>query len=222
MSQILCPWVIPYSAWTGYGISRDKISRYHALDPAAWLKNEETTSGSHGKTVLIRLEESKASYIADSKLGSSLLIDAAVDEFSKHAGVTILCRYSDQIEYAKERYGSRARIIENVVDGVSLIKSAGLFIGAGGTMSAEAALLGVPTISIAPVRFYVDDYLSKSGLVARARNPDILRKTGNRMLKDARFRETNRKRAVRALASMEDPTDRIIKAITGNKGAGTR
>lgn len=217
MTRLLCPWVIPYSAWTGYGISQKKISRYHALDPAAWLKHEKAQA-QNASGVLIRLEESKASYIADKKLGSAALIDAAVDELSKQTSVSILCRYGDQIDYAKERYGHKAKVIEHVVDGVALIRSSELFIGAGGTMSAEAALLGVPTISIAPVRFYVEDYLARTGLVARTQNAAMLVKTAKKMLAD-KVRSQTRKRAARVLASMEDPTDSIVKAVLKPAGA---
>lgn len=212
MSRLLCPWVIPYSAWTRYGISQKNVSRYHALDPVAWLKHDRTPAPQAGG-VLIRLEESKASYIADKHLGSAALIDAAVEELSKQTDVSILCRYGDQIEYAKERYGNKAKIIEQVVDGVQLIKSSSLFIGAGGTMSAEAALLGVPTISIAPVRFYVEDYLSRAGLFVRTRDQKTLVRTSKKMLEDGKFRKALCKKAARALASMEDPTEKMVGAI---------
>lgn len=234
MSRLLCPWVIPYSSWTRYGISRRDIARYHALDPAAWLKHghddndehnnsfahaAETEAGEEAeqdrkkRTALIRLEESKASYIADKKLASTVLVDAAVGELAQHAEIVILCRYSDQIEEAKARYGGRAKVIESVVDGVSLIKSADLFIGAGGTMSAEAALLGVPTISIAPVRYHVEDYLARSGLVTRTRNPGTVARLARKMLADERFRKVQKKKAGRALASMESPTKKMLAAI---------
>jgi predicted glycosyltransferase len=214
MSRLLCPWVIPYPAWTRFGISRRDIARYRALDPAAWLKHESPAGEKEEKkTVLIRLEESKASYIADKRLGSAALVDAAVDGLSKDADVVILCRYGDQIDYAKERYGQGARVIEEVVDGVALIKSADLFIGAGGTMSAEAALLGVPTISVAPVRFYVEDYLARSGLLLRTRDQRTLVRASKKMLSDAVYRMAVRKKAARALALMEDPTARMIGAI---------
>ncbi|AIC14974.1 protein of unknown function DUF354 [Nitrososphaera viennensis EN76] len=221
MSRLLCPWVIPYSSWTGFGISRKNIARYHALDPAAWLKGDDSArtagaepGGKKEKTVLIRLEESKASYIADKKLASTALVDAVVaDELAQRVDIVILCRYSDQIEEAKARYGSKARIIESVVDGVPLIKSADLFIGAGGTMSAEAALLGVPTISIAPVRYHVEDYLVRSGLVARARDPGALARLASRMLAGEKFRKAQKKKAERVLASMENPTRKMLAAI---------
>ncbi|HVX02640.1 MAG TPA: DUF354 domain-containing protein [Nitrososphaera sp.] len=234
MNRLLCPWVIPYSSWTRFGISRKDIARYRALDPAAWLKREHDGSGhdelahadreteldrkSSGKRaaaslIMIRLEESKASYIADKRLESTVLVDAVVDGLTECADIVILCRYSDQIEDAKARYGHRAKVIESVVDGVSLIKSADLFIGAGGTMSAEAALLGIPTISIAPVRYHVEDYLVRSGLVERTRTPGALARLAKKMLVDERFRRAQKKKARRALASMENPTEKMLEAI---------
>ena len=63
-----------------------------------------------------------------------------------------------------ERYEGRAHVIQNVIDGTSLISLASVFIGAGGTMTAEASLLGKPTISIAPLHFYVEKYLLSAGL----------------------------------------------------------
>lgn len=215
MSRLLCPWVIPYSAWTRFGVDRKNITRYRALDPAAWLKRMPPGTAKPGrKVVLVRLEESKASYIADKGLASLPLVDAAIGAFSKLADVVVLCRYQDQIEEAKKRYAGKADVKEDVFDGASLLRGASLFIGAGGTMSAEAALLGVPTISIAPVRFYVEDYLVKAGLVTKARDPKTLVRIGSRMLTDGRLAERQRKKASGMLAMMEDPTKVMISAIT--------
>ncbi len=215
MDRLLCPWVIPYSVWTRYGISRHRISRYRALDVAAWLKHETALQApTTGKKILIRLEESKASYIADRGLDSIKMVDSLVRELSLKADISILCRYDDQIAEAEARYGSRANIIKKVVDGIDLVRSVDLFVGSGGTMSAEAALLGVPTISIAPVRFYVDDYLVRKGLVFRAKGPEALARTCTKMIQDDKYRKRQVKTAARILSSMEDPTDRMIAAIT--------
>lgn len=235
MSRLLCPWVIPYHAWTRYGISKSNISRYRALDPAAWLKHErqkiiqqQPAADNLGrqtpkkKKVLIRLEESKASYIADKKATSTALVDAAVKELAGDAvDILLLCRYGDQIDYAKERYGELAEVAEEVFDGVPLIQSADLFIGAGGTMSAESALLGVPTISIAPVWYYVEEYLARTGLVAKTRNPGALVRLARKMLTDEAHRSKIRKKAARVLARMDDPTDSIISAATSSAPSKT-
>ena len=214
MSRLFCPWVIPKSAWTRYGIEESNITRYHALDPAAWLKHDETPEIDQGKkTILLRLEESKASYIVDKQLGTGKMIDDFVSELWQSANIAVLCRYQDQIAEAEARYGSKVLVLKDVVDGTKLLKSTQLFIGAGGTMTAEAALLGKPTISIAPIQSYVEKYLIRCGLIKRAANPKSLVKLGRKMISDDRYRQSQKKKAARILASMEDPTDRLISAL---------
>lgn len=214
MSRLLCPWVVPHSSWSGYGVARKNITRYRALDPAAWLKHDDTSKLEEDKrTILLRLEESKASYIADKKLGTGDMVDDFVKEFWPSAEIQVLCRYQDQIAHVEARYGSKVRVLKDVVDGTVLVKSAQLFIGAGGTMTAEAALLGKPAISITPLDLYVEKYLLKSGLVERAANSKMLVKMARKMVTDDRYRQAQKKRAARILSSMEDPTDRMISAV---------
>ena len=70
--HLLTPWIIPYSAWSRFGVSRSQVTRYRALDPAAWLKGRPGRSSrakerATGKaTILVRLEESYAPYLAGS------------------------------------------------------------------------------------------------------------------------------------------------------------
>jgi predicted glycosyltransferase len=218
MNRLLCPWVIPVSAWAGFGISARNITRYRALDPAAWLKDlEPALVFRYSGKVLVRLEESKASYLADGKFSSAALVDSVVNELSQTADVTVLCRYSDQIEETKKRYGDKATVLEGVFDGVKLLQETGLFIGAGGTMSAEAALLGVPTISIAPVRYHVEDYLVRTGLIARTRDPKTLLRLVRNMLGNEKFARAHCNRAARILESMEDPVKKMVAAIQDHK-----
>ena len=217
-SKLYCPWVIPYSAWSGYGIAKKNIVHYKALDPAAWLKHHEddireVKQDKRKMKILLRLEESKASYIADKKVSTTKMIDDFVSELWQSANILVLCRYEDQISEVESRYGNKVQVLRDVIDGIALIKSTQLFVGAGGTMTAEAALLGKPTISIAPIQFYVDKYLVKSGLVKRAINSRSLVRLGMKMISDERYIQTQKKRATRILGTMEDPTDRMINAL---------
>jgi uncharacterized protein len=217
-SKLYCPWVIPYSAWSGYGIAKKNIVHYRALDPAAWLKHHEddireVKQDKKKMMILLRLEESKASYIADKKVSTTKMIDDFVRELWQSANILVLCRYEDQISEVESRYGNKVQVLRDVIDGIALIKSTQLFVGAGGTMTAEAALLGKPTISIAPIQFYVDKYLVKSGLVKRASNSRSLVRLGMKMISDERYIQTQKKRAMRILGTMEDPTDRMINAL---------
>ena len=134
------------------------------------------------------MEESKAAYIANQKLiiQPIVLVDFIVKHFSEKYNIVILCRYSDQIREISRRYKNKAIVRTDVVDGIDLLKNIDVFIGAGGTMTAESALLGIPTISIAPVHFYIDDYLKKTGLIKRAFTISRLISLVNLFLNDRR------------------------------------
>jgi predicted glycosyltransferase len=214
-SKLYCPWVIPRTAWSGYGIAKKNIVQYRALDPAAWLKHEEDMPEvkQDKKTILVRLEESKASYIADKKIGTAKMIDVFVNKLWRSANIVMLCRYEDQIAEMESYYGDKVQVLKDVVDGTALIKSTQLFVGAGGTMTAEAALLGKPTISISPIQFYTQRYLVKSGLVRRAVNSKSLVSLCRKMISDERYVQVQKKKAVQILRSMEDPTERMLSAL---------
>lgn len=214
VTRLFCPWIIPYSAWAGYGIARKNVVGYRALDPAAWLKHDDSAEKvPDSNTILLRLEESKASYVADKGLGTGNLVDHLVESLHRSADITVLCRYQDQITEAESRYGGKVRVLREVVDGTELVRSVQLFVGAGGTMTAEAALLGKPTISITPFGFHVEKYLVNSGLVRKATNARMLVKFARKMMSDKKYQALQKKRASRILSGMEDPTDRMITAV---------
>ncbi|MDQ3885120.1 MAG: DUF354 domain-containing protein, partial [Thermoproteota archaeon] len=119
-SKLYCPWVIPYSAWSGYGIAEKDIIHYRALDPAAWLKHynddDDIQEVKHDKKkmILVRLEESKASYIADKKASTTKMIDSFVDELWQSANIVVLCRYEDQIAEVQSRYSDKVQVLTDV------------------------------------------------------------------------------------------------------------
>jgi uncharacterized protein len=227
IDHLFSPWVIPISAWLPYGISRTKITQYRALDPVAWLKWDPLPSLSASpkslhelnldpgkKTVLIRPEETKASYIADKMLENRIsMVDAVVNNLHESDNIVILCRYEEQIQQFMQRYQGRAFILRNVVDGIPLIAASDVFIGAGGTMTSEASLLGTPTISISPIRFYVEKYLVASGLVKRASNSIELVRLTNKMLTDENYKTKHRRLAKGIFEKMEDPIHKMLSYL---------
>lgn len=81
------------------------------------------------------------------------------------ATVVVLPRHPRQ-RAALSELGSRCVVAEHALDSRSLMSQADLMIGAGGTMTREAALLGVPTVSIfAGRRPAVDVWLEQRGLL---------------------------------------------------------
>src|ERR671935_363981 len=86
MNHLFCPWVIPRPVWSGYGIAKKDIVHYRALDPAAWLKHDDTPEVKQDKKmILLRLEESKASYLADKRIRAAKMIDCFVNKLWQSA-----------------------------------------------------------------------------------------------------------------------------------------
>lgn len=231
LTKLFSPSIIPLSSWTKYGISSDHIIQYNGLDPIAWLRRYNSNNNINNynkyifnkltldqskKSILIRLEESKASYIANQKLVVQplILVDTIVQHFHEKCNIIILCRYLDQINDITKRFGDKAVVLTDVIDGIDLLKSIDIFIGAGGTMTAESALLGIPTISIAPVHFYVDDYLRRIGLIKRAFTVSHLVSLINTFLNNEINCKLLEKKAEKILSEMEDPIEKLVSYVS--------
>jgi len=214
--HVMTPWVIPYSAWSVFGIQRGQISRCRALDPAAWLKRRprRRTSGPDTKrperaTILVRLEESYAPYLAgsDGSWSERILARLARDFQGQH--LVALCRYEDQLARVREKFGSAYEVPEAVVDGADLIERSEVFVGMGGTMTTEAALLGVPAVSaFQGAELYTERYLLSKRVLMKAKSVEDVSRCVKASLNPA-YRENYRRRARALLDWMEDPAAKV-------------
>ena len=211
--HLLCPWVIPYSAWEKYGIQRRQVTTYHALDPAAWLKRKPVAGpvpklDSDKKTITVRVQESDAPYLAKADATwTDKLLTSLIEAFPD-SNLVALCRYDFQVEEIRSRFGSKLVIPEDVPSGHDLLCATDLFVGMGGTMNAEAALMGVPTISAFQGTLYTERYLESVGLLWKALTPSALVSRAQRLLKGS-FKARYSKKARQVLDSMEDPVPKI-------------
>ncbi len=211
--HLLCPWVIPYKAWERFGIQRKQVTTYHALDPAAWLKREPLggpTPKLHPgrKTITVRVQESDAPYLAKADMSWTDKLLATLLEAYPNANLVALCRYDFQVEEVRAKFGSKLIVPDEVVSGHDLLAVTDLFVGMGGTMNAEAALMGVPTISAFQGSLYTDRYLESVGLLAKALTPSALVSHAKHFLDDTNS-AGYRKKAKHVLDSMEDPVPKI-------------
>jgi hypothetical protein len=211
--HLMCPWVIPFDAWSPFGIGRRQVTRYHALDPAAWLKRKAYGGpvpklNPRKKTITVRVQESDAPYLAGKDRDWISLVLERVAETFAECNLVALCRYGYQVEEVKKAFGSRYIIPEEIIDGRGLLSATDVFIGMGGTMNAEAALMGVPAISAFQGSLYTDAYLQKAGLLVKVSGPEALLSKA-RLFLDDNFKEKIRKKARQVLDSMEDPVARI-------------
>ncbi len=221
--HLMTPWIIPFSAWSAFGVSRRQISRYRALDPAAWLKTrprpaqpkEGRAAGPKKATILVRLEESYAPYLAGSDESWSERILVRLAQDFKGCELVALCRYEDQLASVREKFGSWYSVPEGAVDGAGMIERSDVFVGMGGTMTTEAALLGVPAVSaFQGAELYTEKYLLSKRLLLKARSVAEVSKYVAASL-DPRYREGYRRRGRALLDWMEDPSQKVIEYLKG-------
>ncbi|HXW37100.1 MAG TPA: DUF354 domain-containing protein, partial [Nitrososphaerales archaeon] len=215
--RLFCPWIIPYESWYRYGVGRGQISRYRALDPAAWLKRrapkgEVPKLERNRETIVVRLEETYAPYMADSKKSWNEEILSALARSFRGCNLVALCRYGDQLRHMRRRFGE-TYILPEAVDGRALLEKTDVFVGMGGTMTAEASLMGVPSVSAFQGSLYTEKYLLSVKLLDRATSTRQVAKVVGRLM--AERTGPRKKRARRVLASMEDPVSKISSLILG-------
>jgi uncharacterized protein len=216
--HLMTPWIIPFSAWSVFGVPKERISRYRALDPAAWLKRRPRRDSSRAEagkdekkaTILVRLEESYAPYLAgsDESWSERILVRLARD-FKGHELVA-LCRYEDQLASVRKRFGSSYIVPKAAVDGAGLIERSNVFVGMGGTMTTEAALLGVPAVSaFQGAELFTERYLISKRLLLKARSVDEVSKYVRASLEPS-YGEDYQRRGRALLEWMEDPSKKVV------------
>jgi len=215
IQKLLIPNVIPKNEFSKYGIDKKNIITYKAIDAAVTIKrkiNKEVTlpfKNKKRKNILIRIEEEEAAYTSKSSKIIPI-IEKIVKEHGEE-NIVILCRYTKQIKNLQKRFGKKAKIIKMSFDGKHLLNNTNIFIGSGGTMTAESALMGIPTISYNAVPNIIENFLVKKYLVKRETNPNKISNYIKKILGSTN--KINQKRAKIILEQMEDPIQKLIKVI---------
>lgn len=225
--KLFAPKIIPQRMWVKLGANPEMIVPYNALDPIVWLKtflpnravlNELGLDGAK-PIVVFRAEEALASYllghVSEKESVTIPIIRNLLERCGDSIQVVVLPRYAEQTPAIKATFHNRVIVPEKVVDGPSLLFFSSVFVGAGGTMTAEAALLGVPAISCYPAEpTLVDNYLIKQGLVCRVVDHEKAVKGILQILQDLEnVRKVRQEKAKQLTSKMEDPIEVITKTI---------
>ncbi|MFX0169921.1 MAG: DUF354 domain-containing protein [Candidatus Hodarchaeota archaeon] len=219
--KLFTPWFMK-NTWKAQGVPSQKIISYHGLDPVAWLEKftpniqvfNDLGLDPDSEYVVIRPEEAQASYLHGIANEISPLINPVIttitEEFS-HIAVVVLCRYAAQREVMRQKFGNRIILPDGVIDAPSLLASAILLVGAGGTMNQEASLLGVPVISCYPgAELETERYLIKNHLLYRIPDPvKAAKKTTEILTNRDQFLKVHKERAQKLMKQMENPVDVI-------------
>jgi hypothetical protein len=222
--KLLTPSMIQVHEWTKFGIAEEDVVQYNALDPWVWLRDLEPDRGvldelgidGSRPIVTLRAPEAFASYLLDNSVVHGTLRDfiAKLIESRGDTQIVVIPRYKEQIHELRDTFGNRIILCESVVDGPSILAFSDIFVGMGGTMSAEAALLGVPTFSSYPDNYLIESFLIDQGLLVKILDPvELVDKINTTLNEIERSKELQLVRAQGLIATFEDPIEVIISEI---------
>ena len=215
IQKLLIPYVIPKKEFSKFGINEKDIVQYKAIDAVVTIQrkiNQNIISpfkNNNKKNILIRVEEEEAAYTSKSSKIIPIIKKIANDY--KDENIIVLGRYTQQIINLQKIMGKKIKVIKMSFDGKYLLNDTDVFIGSGGTMTAESALMGIPTISYNAVPNIIENFLVKKSLVKRETNPKKVSNEIKRIF--ARKNDQNQKRAKKVVKQMEDPIEKLIKII---------
>ena len=215
VQKLLIPWIIPKKEFTKFGIDSKDIVSYRAIDAAIIAKrnisknNKTRNKKNVRKIILVRVEEEYASY-STKRRPAIPIIKEILKNFSNEE-IVVMGRYSSQVKHLEQVFGKKIRVLNKVVDSKKLLENTDVFIGSGGTMTAESALLGIPTISYNAVPNIIEAYLVKKKLVIRKTSPKQITNSIEKILRSSNL--GIKKRSKKMMNSMEDPYLTLVKTM---------
>jgi predicted glycosyltransferase len=185
---VLVPDIIPVSALRHQGAPERKLIRYPGLKEELYIGGFEPDPAILGHVgiekrprtlVVARTPPSRAVYHAS----GNPLFDAALRVVCAQPGVVcvVLARHPEQRAALHSLGLPNCVVPANAIDSRSLMYAADVMIGAGGTMTREAALMGIPTWTLFAGRPpAVDVWLEREGRLSRLATPGQLAGLGPR------------------------------------------
>ncbi len=215
IQKLLIPYAIPKNEFSKYGIDKKNIIQYRAIDAAVTVQRKIDQKArlpfdnNNKKNILIRVEEEDAAYI--SKSNKTIPIIKKVANQYENENIIVLGRYDKQIKNLQKVIGKKVKILKMSFDGKHLLSNTDAFIGSGGTMTAESALMGVPTISYNAVPNIIENFLVKKRLIKRISDADKISNYIKKVFESPN--NENQKRAKKIREDMEDPIQKLITVI---------
>ncbi len=181
--RVLLPAALEHSDLARQGASRRKTRYYAGLKEEIYLSDFQPDAGlleeigvdlgTDGLLVVARPAPDLAIYHSFENPVFLQCVERVLRD--PRVTVVVLPRHPGQRAALADLGLDRCVVPQRAVDSRSLMSRADLMIGAGGTMTREAALMGVPTLSLfAGRRPAVDDWLEERGFMRTLRSVDDL------------------------------------------------
>jgi predicted glycosyltransferase len=171
-TNILLPERFNLNAFSKSAIIRRKISYYPGVKEGIYLwrmsksnKLKDISTKSARLKLYIRPEPSTAQYYN----GKQNFMDDLINELSSTFTIFILPRSQEQINHYLSDSFKGITVAEKPISFEEIANDCDLFIGAGGSMTRELAMIGIPTISVYQAELLeVDKLLIENGLMLHA------------------------------------------------------
>jgi len=215
VQKLLIPWIIPKKEFVKFGINIKNIIHYKAIDAAIITKRKISKNSKNlvkegkRKVILVRVEEEYASY-SSKKRPAIPIIKEIIKNFCDEE-IVVMTRYTSQTRHLEQTFGKKIRVLNKVIDSKILLENTDVFVGSGGTMTAESALLGTPTISYNAVPNIIEAYLVGKKLVIRKTNPKQIVTSIRKIFGSKNLEIKNKSKKM--LDSMEDPYPILVKTM---------
>ena len=195
------------------------------LDPWAWIKDlkpdrnilDELELDEEKPIITFRTAETFAAYLLGKPTRGGTMLDfiGGLLKLEGDLQIVVIPRYSEQVSDLKKAFEGEVTLCESIVDGPSLLYYSDIFVGMGGTMNAEAALLGIPTFSAYPAEsFIIEKYLIDQGLIDKETDSCKLLAKISGMLDDlGGAKEESSARARGLVEDFEDPLEVISREV---------
>lgn len=181
-STVLLPRVIPLSTLRRQGAAPRKVVRYPGLKEELYIGDFEPDpailarigiESRPEKLVVVRTPPSRAVYHHH----ANPLFEPTLRTVCSQPDVLCiaLTRHPEQVAQIEQLGLSNCLVPRTAIDSRSLLYASDVMIGAGGTMTREAALIGIPTFTLfAGKRPAVDAWLEREGMLSRLTHPSQL------------------------------------------------
>ncbi|MEM1927785.1 MAG: DUF354 domain-containing protein [Acidilobaceae archaeon] len=189
------------------------IETYRGVDELLWVKRFECNKHEEDVTeaglkplsyVVLRPEEFMAHYY--DRRGESIVIKLSEVVLSEGYTPVVLPRYESQLIEVKSMKG--VKVIEKPILGPALECHAVAVVTGGITMAREAALLGVPGISVFSKPIRIDVKLAELGLpISYARDYEEASYILRKILRDP---ESHRVESRKLIESLETPESKVV------------
>ena len=161
-NKILIPSSFILNKYLNHNWIKSKITYYPGVKEGIylWIKHQDLTLKrsqivSNDVNIYIRPEPQTAQYYT----GALYFLDEMIQQLQEKYKITILTRNREQLEHYSQGTFKQCYVPSKPIHFDDIALDCTLFIGAGGSMTREFALLGIPTISVYQDKLLAVDHL---------------------------------------------------------------